>query len=319
MSTPLDPGGAGEVVAAIAFRSSSRIVDPCRPRALPGGRASIAHVLLVMIPIVVTQGRSLAQSSTQAQTPAPSSISAQNVLGDDPRTSVPRGSLNREPTTPCSLRVPDAIPQPAVEGKEATPTTESFAYTPLSVRCKFRLFRTSTYSPYTFLSAGFQATWDQAMGQWPHYGGGLQGWGKRFGATLADTESRRFIQGFALSTILHQDPRYFPSHKRSLISRAWYSASRVVVTKSDHGDSTFNSSEFLGALFASSLQNAYYPRHDRSFGETMNRFGGALSSDAIGDLLREFTPDMNRLFRKHAPKEIQKIEERLPIPPEDKP
>ena len=318
MSRPLDQACATEIAVAIAFRPSTRILDPCRWRTRGRKIVSIAHVLLSMTSIVVAQGCSLAQSSTQAQTPAPSSIAAHEVLGDNPRASVPRGSLNREPTTPCSLRVPDAIPQPAVEGKEATPTTESFAYTPLSVRCKFRLFRTSTYSPYTFLSAGFQATWDQAMGQWPHYGGGLQGWGKRFGATLADTESRRFIQGFALSTILHQDPRYFPSHKRRLISRAWYSATRVVVTKSDHGDSTFNSSEFLGALFASSLQNAYYPRHDRSFGETMNRFGGALSSDAIGDLLREFTPDMKRLFRKHAPKEIQKIEERLPIPPEDK-
>jgi len=93
----------------------------------------------------------------------------------------------------------------------------------------------------------------------------------------------------------------------------------VVVTKNDSGRSTFNTSEFLGALFASSLENAYYPRHDRNFGDTMNRFGGALSSDAIGDLILEFTPDMKRFFRKHAPKEIQRIEEKLPIPPEDKP
>jgi len=99
----------------------------------------------------------------------------------------------------------------------------------------------------------------------------------------------------------------------------WYSATRVVVTKNDGGDSTFNSSDFLGALFTSSLQNAYYPKHDRNVQETMNRFGGALSSEVVGDLLLEFTPDMKRLFRKHAPKKIQKIEERLPIPSEDKP
>jgi hypothetical protein len=51
----------------------------------------------------------------------------------------------------------------------------------------------------------------------------------------------------------------------------------------------------------------------------MNRFGGALSSDVIDNLLREFTPDMKRLFRKHAPKKILRIEEKLPIPAEDKP
>ena len=176
-----------------------------------------------------------------------------------------------------------------------------------------------THAPSTFVSASFQATLDQAEDQWPEYGGGVQGWGKRFGTTLADTESRRFIQTVALSTILHQGPRYFPSHRRSLISRSWYAATRVVITRNDSGNNTFNTSELLGTLFTSSLQNSYYPRRERNFSETMNRFTGALSSDAIGNLQREFTPDMKRLFRKHAPKEIQKIEEKLPIPTDDKP
>ena len=94
------------------------------------------------------------------------------------------------------------------------------------------------------------------------------------------------------ATTLHQDPRYFPSHRRTLILRSWYAVTRVVITRSDNGDETFNTSEFLGALFTSALQNSYYPRHDRTFGETMNRFSGALSSDALGNLLREFTPDI---------------------------
>jgi hypothetical protein len=51
----------------------------------------------------------------------------------------------------------------------------------------------------------------------------------------------------------------------------------------------------------------------------MSRFEGALSSDAITYLLREFTPDLKRLFRIHAPKTVQKIEEKLPIPADDKP
>jgi hypothetical protein len=213
--------------------------------------------------------------------------------------------------------VPDTPPSPNAE--KAVTANAPLPFTPLSARCKFDLFLRTTYSPYTFASAGFQATLAQAQGQWPHYGGGMQGWGKRFGATLADTESRRFIQTFALSTILHQDPRYFPSHKKALISRAWYAITRVAVTKNDKGDEAFNTSEFLGALLTSALQNAYYPSDDRSLGDTMNRFGGALSSDAVGNLLREFTPDMKRLFRKHAPEKIKKIEEKLPIPPEDKP
>jgi hypothetical protein len=296
------------------------VVNPGRPSAVHQGITSLAQVLLVMISIATSHSLVRAQSSSvQGEAPLPSSITAREESEASPSTSLQHGPLDRKAPTPCSLHVPDFIPQPVAEGEGATPPHAPPAATPLSIHCKFKLFLTSTYSPYTFASAGFQATEAQATGQWPHYGGGMQGWSKRFGATLANTESRRFIQGFALSTILHQDPRYFPSPNRKLFSRAWYSATRVVITKNDNGGHTFNTSEFLGALFTSALQNAYYPRHDRTFGDTMNRFSGALSSDAIGDLLREFTPDMKRLFRKHAPKKILKIEEKLPIPAEDKP
>jgi hypothetical protein len=65
---------------------------------------------------------------------------------------------------------------------------ESFTHTPPSSHCKFHLFVKQTYSPYTLASAGFEATWAQATAQWPQYGGGMAGFGKRFGATLAVTE-----------------------------------------------------------------------------------------------------------------------------------
>ena len=284
-----------------------------------GSPRNATRVSLVTILIVMTQGLARGQgSSRQLEMVSPSSITVHEGSGGNPSASI-QGPSDHEATSPCSLRVPDRFSESPTKANDATATNGLASYTPLSARCKFNLFLKQTHSPYTFASAGFQATWAHAMGQWPHYGGGMQGWGKRFGATLADTESRRFIQGFALSTIRHQDPRYYPSQKRTLISRAWYATTRVVVTKNDNGDSAFNTSEFLGALFASSLQNSYYPRHDRTFGDTMNRFGGALSSDAITDLLREFGPDMKRLFRKHAPKKIKEMEEKLPIPPEDKP
>jgi hypothetical protein len=147
----------------------------------------------------------------------------------------------------------------------------------------------------------------------------MQGWGKRLGATLADTESRRFIQNFVLATALHQDPRYFPSEKNGLVARAWYAATRVLVTRDDYGRVVLNSSELMGASLVSSLQDAYYPRPDRTFGATLNRFEGSLSSDATSNILKEFTPDLKRLFHKHCPQGIQRFEARMPIPEDMKP
>jgi hypothetical protein len=298
-------------VTVLAYESAS--MQPARF----GSPRNASHVLLLVLVIAMLPGLACGQaSSSQPETTPPSSTTAHEGSVDNPSTST-QGRSDRMATSRCRLRVPDTPPFPNTPN--AVATNAPLPYIPLSAHCKFDLFLRTTYSPYTFASAGFQATFAQAQGQWPRYGGGMQGWGKRFGATLADTESRRFIQTFALSTILHQDPRYFPSHKRALISRAWYAITRVAVTKNDKGDEAFNTSEFLGALFTSALQNAYYPTDNRGLGDTMNRFGGALSSDAVGNLLREFTPDMKRLFRKHAPEKIKKIEEKLPIPPEDKP
>jgi hypothetical protein len=277
-----------------------------------------SRVLLISISLATTQGLAQGQQlSEPRQTPSAPSVAAPEKSRENETASLEHGSVDQKASSSCSLKVPD-IDSPA-NTKVSTMSKESFIYTPLSAHCKFHLFVKQTYSPYTFASAAFEATWAQATVQWPQYGDGMAGFGKRFGATLADTESRRFIQTFALSTILHQDPRYFPSAKRTLISRAWYGATRVVVTKNDDGRRVFNSSEFLGTLFTSALQNSYYPRHYRTFDNTMSRFEGALSSDAITYLLREFTPDLKRLFRIHAPKTVQKIEEKLPIPADDKP
>jgi hypothetical protein len=282
--------------------------------------AAVTHALLIAFSIATTQGRAYAKEPSVAQeTPSATSITLDGGSGANQAASIQYASLDQKANSLCSLRVPDSSAPSSPNKKGAQIAEAELTYRPLSPRCKFDLFLKQTYSPYTFAAAGFQAVWADATGRWPHYGAGAQGLAKRFGATLADTESRRFIQTFALSTVLHQDPRYFPSNKRSFIARGWYALTRVAVTKNDNGYGTFNSSEFLGALFTSSLQNAYYPRPDRTLGDTLNRFAGALSSDAISDLLREFTPDMKRLFRKHAPKEILKIEKRLPIPADEKP
>lgn len=223
------------------------------------------------------------------------------------------------PMNPAADDCLEKIPDNFVPNSTNRPPDAPSAYRPLSSRCKLQLFLRRAYSPYTFASAAFEAGMAQMSAQWPQYGGGMQGWGKRYGATLTDTESRRFIQTYLLSTVLHQDPRYFPSTRTSLVGRAWYAATRVVVTRGDNGQSEFNASEMLGALSTSALQNSYYPQHYRTVDATISRFTGALSSDATSAILREFTPDLKRMFNKHCPRKLKAFEERLPLPEEDKP
>jgi|HubBroStandDraft_6_1064221.scaffolds.fasta_scaffold156741_2 hypothetical protein len=273
--------------------------------------------------MVLAVALAAAQGTARAQLPeAPakaefthSSFDSSIASSQPPLLREPSSTLSPQPL-PCSQM--RTVPANFFVGPGSLPDAPS-AYAPLSRHCKFEVVLHQTYSPYTFSSAVFDATWAQMWGAWPEYGGGMQGWGKRFGATLADVESRRFIQNFVLASAFHEDPRYFPSAKTGLISRAWYAATRVLVTRDDYGRDVLNRSELMGASLVSSLQDAYYPRPDRTFGNTMNRFVGTLSSDATSNILREFTPDLKRLFHKHCPPGIQRFEARIPIPEDMKP
>ena len=159
-------------------------------------------------------------------------------------------------------------------------------FAPLTPHEKLHLWFDRTYSPYTFSSVLMSATWAQMTGAWPSYGGGMQGFGKRFGASLANTEAAGFFKVFALPTVLHQDPRYFAKRNGGALARAAYAATRVIFTRNDNNRVTFNTSEVLGDLFIRSLNNAYYPRVDRGFTHTLNGTVGAILSDAGSNVLR---------------------------------
>jgi hypothetical protein len=172
-----------------------------------------------------------------------------------------------------------------------------------------------TYSPYTFIGVAFDAGFAHMTNDWPGYGMGMQGYGKRYGALLADREAQTFFSSFMFASVLHQDPRYFrmgPGH--SVWERAAYAASRVLVTRSASGGSTPNSSLWMGTLLARSLTNAYYPSQERGFSDTMSRVSGSLLSTAQTNLTREFLPDLVKIFHKHEPEKMKELEEKMPTP-----
>ena len=228
-----------------------------------------------------------------------------------------------DPKLPCTnncVALPDA---PSAVSTEAPPEPPPKAYSlvgpvasapfvPLKPKQKLGIFLHHTYSPYTFVSAGINATWSQIVGDLPGYGGGMQGWGKRLGENLAGTEARSFFGSFLFPSLTHEDPRYFPMRKGSFWQRGWYAGTRVLVTRTDDGGHAFNFSELLGITVTSILSNAYLPERDRGVWNTLSRGYGALGGDAGSLVLEEFWPDIRRFFNRHAPKSVKKIEEKLP-------
>lgn len=171
---------------------------------------------------------------------------------------------------------------------------------PLTPGEKFRLAFRSAIDPVEFLVAGLDAGYSQSVGDFPGYGQGAQGYGKRFGAAYADQFSGLFWGNAVFPTLLHEDPRYFRKGSGSIKQRLLYSLSTAVWTKHDNGTTGFNYANALGNITAGGLANIYYPSTDRGVGLTFQRAFTVTAEGMIGAVFIEFWPDISgRLSHRH--------------------
>jgi len=195
------------------------------------------------------------------------------------------------------------------------PLPDAPSYKPLTSREKFEGWAHHTYSADMLMGTVFDTLLLQATGAYRDYGGGMGGFSKRYGTQLLSNEAGSLFGRWLFPTLLHQDPRYFPSGKTNVFDRMAYAASRAIITRSDNGNNVFNSSLLLTLLITSALNNGYKPNYETSFPATMaNTFAG-LGATAQINLLNEFWPDLQHLFRHHQPTEAVSHEiDRLTAP-----
>ena len=172
--------------------------------------------------------------------------------------------------------------------------TESKSARPLTAQGKLRLFVKDETDPFTIGWVAFEAGLAQSNNAPSEYGQGASGYGKRFGAGLANEMSAGFFGTFLFPTVLHQDPRYHRLGEGPLTKRLGHALIRPVLTHKDSGGRAFNWSGILGSIAASALSNAYYPERDRGVGATFSRVGTSLPFAMINELVNEFGPDLEK-------------------------
>jgi hypothetical protein len=121
--------------------------------------------------------------------------------------------------------------------------------------------------------------------------------------------------GFLLPVALHEDPRYYTlgsgsrgseslesgsaNKHNGIVKRAGYAFSRILVTRTDSGASTFNFSEVVGAGTSAGISNLYYPGSNRGWTKTGQRWVLNVGIDATTYVFKEFWPDLNHtIFHK---------------------
>lgn len=178
-------------------------------------------------------------------------------------------------------------------------TTNNPNAPPMTPGEKFKLFERSSIDPFNFAAAGLQAGLSQATDEFPQYGQGAAGYGKRYGASFADQVSSNFFANFFYPVLLKEDPRYFRLGQGTIKHRALYSLAQEFVAHKDSGGRTFAFQNVLGAFTSGTLSNAYYPSDDRGVGLTVSRSLIAILYGSAGGLFSEFSPDIHRkLFQR---------------------
>lgn len=159
---------------------------------------------------------------------------------------------------------------------------------PMTAKQKYKLAFRTQGDPTTFLIVAGVAGAEQYNGTYPGYGPGIEGYGKRYGAALADATTGRFIGSAILPSLLHQDPRYFYQGTGSIRSRTWHAFASAFVCRGDNGRQQPNYSHILGNLAAGAIANAYHPASSRGVALTFETLGVTTTGSMIGNLFREF-------------------------------
>jgi len=170
---------------------------------------------------------------------------------------------------------------------------------PLLARQKFRLGIHSIIDPVSLFGVAVTAGAEQYQNVFPAYGSGVEGYGKRYGAALANHVSATLLGRAVYPLLFHQDPRYFYKGKGSIRSRALYAISSAFVARGDDGRRQPNYSRLLGNFSAAAISNLYYPASDRGASLVVLNGLATTGGDIVANLTREF---LLKHFTSHVPK-----------------
>jgi hypothetical protein len=239
------------------------------------------RVLILALPaFVALLGTGIAAQAQTADQPAQGA-----TLPDAPRAQDPRQDSQFKHSIEILGKRSIFFPELAHERRPLTSTE------------KLKLAVDETIAPSRFLASAFTAGIGQARDSLHDYGQGWEGYGKRYGSSVASNASSHLFATFLIPSLTHEDPRYFVKLFGSPKNRILYAVTRAIVTRTDDGRPTFNWSNVMGGLMAESLATSYLPDNERTAGKTFTRFGVRIGFSALDNVVKEYWPTIFKSLR----------------------
>jgi hypothetical protein len=169
---------------------------------------------------------------------------------------------------------------------------------PLTFKGELWLATQDTFDYSYFILTGALAGIDMAGKSEPAFGQGAEGYGKYYWHVFVDGGIENYMTEAIVPVLTKEDPRYYTMGKGGFVKRTGYAVSRLFITRTNSGKSTFNLSEIVGAGAAAGIGNTYYPAQSNPWVKTYQRWGTQVGLDGVFNALKEFWPDINRaIFR----------------------
>jgi len=159
---------------------------------------------------------------------------------------------------------------------------------PLTKKLKLELGWRSVFDPANVMFVGVVAAGQQATGSFPEYRQGMAGYGRRFGAGMADATVGTLLTGSVLPMVFRQDPRYFYKGTGSTVGRTWYALKTTVICRGDNGRWQPAYSNVLGSFGSGAVSGLYYPGGERGGMLVVENGLSALAFDGFANVMQEF-------------------------------
>lgn len=164
---------------------------------------------------------------------------------------------------------------------------------------KLKLATEDSFDYSSFLVAGFMAGTSQAKNQTPEFHQGGAGYARYFWHSFADQAVGNYLTEFIVPYATHEDPRYYTLGHGSIFKRTYYAMNRLFITRTDSGGQTFNFSEIVGNGAGAGISDLYYPRQERTWTKTGQKWATQVALDGIFNVMKEFWPDIRQhVFHK---------------------
>ena len=175
--------------------------------------------------------------------------------------------------------------------------TKASDFRPMTQGERTDLYWKTMVNPLSFVKAGFSSgidQWNDKPSEWQQ---GAAGYGQRYANILGQYSIQRTVT-FGLSSLLHEDNRYFNSGKHGFWSRTRYALESGLVARHDDGSRHISISQLGGVAAGAFVSRLWLPASQNTAGDGAVSFGITMGWNMGFGVLKELLPDLGKAINK---------------------